>query len=176
MSSRRLIYGLVPVCLLVAALVGLASLISSGAEAAASTDPPPAARFSIVVNGEEIASFSELAGIASGYETEYLSVDQKETVLTVPARHTPPSVTLKRGLTSDVALWDWHADAIQNGSRAWKDAGLVMYDVEGRPVARFHLLNAWPSKLEVGELSAGGQEVAMETVTIVCERLQRVRV
>jgi phage tail-like protein len=169
------IYALVVLCLLVAAAVGLvASPVSSGAGVLSSTDPVTAARFAIVVDGQQVAAFSELQALTSGYETEDIDVDQKETILTVPTKHRPPSVILKRGLTSDRALWDWHADAIQNGSRAWRDAELVMYDYEGRPVARFTMINAWPSKLEVDTLSSGGQAVAMETLTLACERLERV--
>jgi hypothetical protein len=34
--------------------------------------------------------------------------------------------------------------------------------------------HAWPAKIEIGALKAGASEVLMETVTIVCESLQRV--
>jgi phage tail-like protein len=71
-------------------------------------------------------------------------------------------------------LSDWHDDAIQNGSRAWKDADIIMFDQTAQPLARWHLVNAWPSKYAVDTLAAGGQEVAMETVTFVSERLVRV--
>lgn len=57
---------------------------------------------------------------------------------------------------------------------ARKSASLVMYSSDGTPVARYYLQNAWPSKLEVGALRAGSSEVLMETVTLVCEHLQRV--
>ena len=42
------------------------------------------------------------------------------------------------------------------------------------PVARYHLENAWVSKIEIGALKAGASEVLMETVTIACETLQRI--
>jgi hypothetical protein len=48
-----------------------------------------------------------------------------------------------------------------------------MYDVDGKPVARYHLANAWPSKIAFGGV-ASRSGVAMETVTIVAERIQRV--
>ena len=59
-------------------------------------------------------------------------------------------------------------------SAARKNASLVMYDYEGKPVARYHLTNAWPSKIEIGALKAGASEVLIETVTIVAERIERV--
>jgi hypothetical protein len=39
---------------------------------------------------------------------------------------------------------------------------------------RYHLENAWRAKLEIGALRA--DSVLMETVTIVCDNLQRVSV
>ena len=57
---------------------------------------------------------------------------------------------------------------------ARKSCSLIMYNYDGAPVARYHLENAWPSKLEVSALKAGASEVLMETVTIVCEHIQRV--
>ena len=57
---------------------------------------------------------------------------------------------------------------------ARKSCSLVMFDADGKPVARYHLENAWPCKIELGALKAGASEVLMETVTIVCEHIQRV--
>jgi phage tail-like protein len=66
-----------------------------------------------------------------------------------------------------------------------KSATLVMYDYDGKPVARYHLVNAWPSKIETGGLESGTGKVAVETlelahegflemVTIVAEKIERV--
>jgi phage tail-like protein len=49
-----------------------------------------------------------------------------------------------------------------------------MYNYDGQPVARYHLENAWPSKMEIGGLRAGSSEVLMETVTITTESIQQV--
>jgi phage tail-like protein len=51
-----------------------------------------------------------------------------------------------------------------------------MYDVTGDPVVRYHLTNAWPSKLEIGALKAGASSALTETVTLVAEFIQRVSV
>jgi phage tail-like protein len=96
--------------------------------------------------------------------------------LKLPAKRTPPTVTLERGLTSDTALWAWREAALAGAAGGRKGADLVMFDAEGTPVARYHLEQAWPSKLEIGALEAGASEVLMETVTIVCEKIQRVSV
>jgi phage tail-like protein len=140
-------------------------------------DALTAARFSVTIDGYEIASFSELQGITTEVEpVTFLESTDKEVILKqLPGRATPGKVTLKRGKNSSMELWAWH-EAVLNGNivAARKSCSLVMYNYDGAPVARYHLENAWPSKLEVGGLKAGASEVLMETVTIVCERIQRV--
>ncbi len=82
---------------------------------------------------------------------------------------------LKRGKNSSMELWGWHESVLSgNMAAARKSCSLVMYNVDGKPVARYHLEHAWPSKIEIGALKAGASEVLMETVTMVCEHIQRV--
>jgi len=136
-----------------------------------------AARFSITIDGYEIASFSELQGITTSVEVvDYLSSSDKGLVLKkLPGKRNPPTVVLKRGKNNSMELWGWHeAVLFGNMAQARKSCSLVMYNVEGKPVARYHLENAWPAKIEIGSLKAGASEVLMESVTIVCEHIQRV--
>jgi hypothetical protein len=49
-----------------------------------------------------------------------------------------------------------------------------MYNTHGTPVARYHLENAWPAKIEIGAMKVGASKVLMETVTLTCERIERV--
>ena len=55
-------------------------------------------------------------------------------------------------------------------------ARLVIKSADGKPVARYDLENAWPSKLEISGLKAGSSEVLTETMKLVCDRIQRVAV
>ena len=174
MSFRRLIYGFVSVLLVVAAAVGvIASPASSGSGALASANQATASHFAIVVNGQQLGLFAQLVGLTSGFETSQLEVNLGGSTpkLELPVKQTPPAATLTKGLTTNLELSDWHADAIQNGSRAWKDADIIMFDQTAQPVAKWHLVNAWPSKYEVDTLSAAG---GLETVTFVSERMVRV--
>jgi phage tail-like protein len=140
-------------------------------------DAITAARFSIVIDGYQIASFSELIGISTEVEpVELLESTEKEVMLKkLPGKRKPPTLTLKRGKNQSMELWLWH-EAVLMGDimAARKSCSLVMYATDGTPVARYHLEMAWPSKLEVGALKAGASEVLMETVTLVCEHIQRV--
>ncbi|MCI0687903.1 MAG: phage tail protein [Sporichthyaceae bacterium] len=141
------------------------------------SDAITAARFSVTIDGYEIASFAELAGIITEVEpVDFLeSTDQEVVFKKLPGTRKPPTIILKRRMNAGMELWAWH-EAVMNGDivAARKSASLVMYNTEGKPVARYHMENAWPAKIEIGALKAGASEVLMETVTIVCERLQRV--
>ena len=130
-------------------------------------------RFSLTIDGVEIAAFSALVGILSEEPDDAIGALLKK----LPGKRTPPTVTLRRGLTADLQVATWH-DSVVNARAgdAKRNATLEMYDASGKPVARYHLENAWPSKVEVSALQAGSGEVLMETVTLACDRLQRVGV
>jgi phage tail-like protein len=145
----------------------MVAVLTAVTPAAFAQDPITAARFSITVDGYEIASFSELAGIT----TEVEPVD--------PSRGAPRTrglVQLSRALSNeDEAMAAWH-EAVLNGDiiSARKSVRLVAYNRAGKPVLRYHLENAWPKKLEISSLTAGASQQLLETVTIVSERIQRV--
>jgi phage tail-like protein len=140
-------------------------------------DAITAARFSIVIDGYQIAAFSELVGITTEVEpVELMESTEKEVLLKkLPGKRKPPTLTLKRGKNQSMELWLWHQAVLEGDIiAARKSCSLVMYSTDGKPVARYYLEEAWPSKVEIGALKAGASEVLMETVTLVCESIQRV--
>jgi hypothetical protein len=145
MSLRSPLVGALAVFALVAAM----SQPLARAQTAAT-----AARFSLVVDGVEIAQFAEAPDL-----------DQAAALKKLPGKRKPPTLTLKRGKNQSMEMLAWHAP---------KDATLVMYNVDGTPVARYHLEQAWPSKLEVGALAAGTSDVAIDSVTLVCASIEPV--
>jgi phage tail-like protein len=144
---------------------------------AGSEDPITASRFSIVIDGYPIAAFSELKGITTEVKAvEHLESTEKELVLKkVPGKPDPPMVELVRAKCTDMALWAWHEAVLQGDIiAARKSCSLVVHGPDGKPVARYHMQNAWPSMVKVSAMKAGDNAVLMETVTLVCEHLQRV--
>jgi phage tail-like protein len=141
------------------------------------TDAITAARFAIVINGYEIASFSELQGINAEVEpVTYLeSSDQAVVHNKLLGKVKPPQVTLKRGMNGSLELWAWH-EQVRKGimDAARRSCSLTMYNAEGKAVAKYWLEKAWPSKIEIGAMKAGATTVVYETVTLTCEQLQRV--
>jgi phage tail-like protein len=145
--------------------------------ALAAGDAITASRFSIVIDGYQIASFSELVGIVSEVEPVELmeSTDKEIRIAKLPGKNKPPMLTFKKGKDQSMEMWLWH-EAVRAGDiiAARKSCSLVMYSTDGKPVARYYLEKAWPSKVEISALKAGASEVLMESVTLVCEHIQRV--
>ena len=147
--------------------------------AAGSVDPLTAARFALVIDGTEIATFTELQGLTSEVEVaEYSATSDKEVVLKrLPGKAKPPSVTLKGWYDDTPTLWAWHVAARSQGlTVARQSCALVMFGADGKPVARYHLEGAWPSKIEIAGLKAGATERLQQTVTLVAEAIQRVAI
>ena len=142
--------------------------------------PISAARFSISIDGYEIGSFSELAGISSQVETvDYVPSGRNETILLdrFAARRTQTAIKLIRPRSTDPRIGAWHLAAGRNRAASLKTCALRMFDYQGKPVARYHLEQAWPSKIDIGGLTRGpGRSGQSETVTITCEFMHRVGV
>jgi phage tail-like protein len=134
-------------------------------------DAIAAARFSLTIDGVEIAQFSELVGITSEVEPDDLA---GLLLKRLPGKRKPPTITLRRAMTSDTRLASWHESGRDaKATEVRKAASLVMYNPAGEPVARYHLENAWVPKIEIGALKAGTSEVLYETVTISGDTIQR---
>lgn len=180
MKSRTLLAVLAG-AILVAGAVGAWTSASQGATAQAgdSGEALTAARFELTIDGHSLASFSELGGLVSGFEREDLEVVTREgdTEVVLPGKRKPPTVTLKRGMTRNIEMAAWHELVLLGDVAATrKNVTLTMLDAKGDPVARWHLTNAWPSKIEIDELKAGDSSPLLETVTMTCEFMQRISV
>jgi len=55
-----------------------------------------------------------------------------------------------------------------------KNGSVVLRSYDGSEVARYNFFNAWISKISMGTLKAGSNEVLMEEASLVCESLERV--
>jgi phage tail-like protein len=134
-----------------------------------------AARFYLsfdAANSREV-TFSELSGIVSEVEaTEYMSSGVNGVTLGKQfGKNKPPSVTLKRGVDQDLTLWNWHQDVLAGIQTARRGCTLTLCDSSGVPKQVYNLLNAWPTKLSISGMKAGGSETAIAEVTLTCEQI-----
>ncbi|HWE57101.1 MAG TPA: phage tail protein [Acidimicrobiales bacterium] len=141
-------------------------------------DAITASRFTISIDGYEIAQFSELTGITTEVDVVEFQENTSNAAAILkklPGKKKAPTIVLKRGKNMSVDMWTWH-ESVLNGdiAAARKSGSIVMYAYDGSPVARYHFENGWPAKISVGGLKAGANDVLMEEVTIVCEHIMRV--
>jgi phage tail-like protein len=132
--------------------------------------------YQIEIDGITLASFKEVSGLSA----EIQPIEHKENkpggipiIKKLPGARKWGDVTLKRGKTDEPGWWKWIKE-VQDGKidGARRNASVVLYDYERGEKARFNLFNAWPSKVSVGSLQAGGNEIAIEECTIVHEGLE----
>jgi phage tail-like protein len=138
------------------------------------TDPYLASNFRVEIQGIPTASFSEVSGL----EVEIAAIEYRNgndtpgSVRKLPGFNKVADVTLKRGITQDLSLWNWINSVIQ-GNASRQDVSIVLQDELHNDVARWNLFNAWPCKWSGPALNAKSNEVAMETLVICYERLER---
>jgi phage tail-like protein len=179
MKRRTLLSVLVVGALAAVAVAGAAFATSNRSMPAVPPEDSSVVSFGLTAGGQDIGLFRDLVTMSSGADPATLvnTAGDRNVKTLLPAKRPPDFVVLSHGLTSSTEIQAWH-DLVLDGNVAGarKDAVLTLYDSAHQPVARYHLENAWPSKVELGELESGTTQVVMETVTIVCERIQRVSV
>lgn len=131
-----------------------------------------ASKFNISIDGQDIASFSELSGINSEVEpAEYMYCDKNGAFFHTKqfGKTKPPTITLKRGMDDNNKLWAWHQAAVGGLPTARTTCQLQLFDASGKPVTTYTLENAWVTKLEIAGVGAGKSDVIMMTVTLTCD-------
>jgi phage tail-like protein len=138
------------------------------------TDPFRAYNFKLLVNNVTEGHFTEVSGL--GVQVERISYREAGTnsvVRAVPGRVTYPAVTLRYGLTSATELWDWLMTAVE-GRVNRRNVSVVMLDSGGATeVLRWNLLNAWPQDWYGAPLDAMSRALAIETLVLAHEGMQR---
>lgn len=135
------------------------------------------ASFKIEAEGK-IAVFSELGGISSEVEQiDYMEAGERGPMYgRFIGKAKPPIVVLKRALSmgpDTTWIWLWHTQARHGVAGAYKltTLGLCPADRPGEPVKTYVLSNAFPAKVEIAGMKAGGTEVVIQTVTLYCDEI-----
>lgn len=89
----------------------------------------------------------------------------------LPGLHHVSDVTLKRGITGDLSLWEWVQRTLV-GDPDRRAVQIRLIDARAEPVLSFRLHEAWPVAFTGPTLVAGGSQVAVETLVLCHERLE----
>lgn len=142
-------------------------------------DPLISAWFGVEFQGEVVGAFRECTGLGSQNDVvEYKASGQmgQYIIKKVPGRLKWNNITLKRGITDAMDLWQWRKQVEQGQvAQARRNGSVVMYNQDGAEMARWNFINAWPSKLSGPSANASNNEVAIEEIELTTEGYERVR-
>ncbi len=138
----------------------------------ARTDPYKNFKFRVEIDGLASAGFSECTGL----ESEVGCIEYREggdhLTRKLPGLHKVGDITLKRGVTKSTELWEWHKNIV-NGVSNRRSGAIILMDDDGTEVVRWHFVDGFPRKYEGPRFIAKGNDVAIETLVICCERIER---
>jgi phage tail-like protein len=139
----------------------------------ARVDPFLSGNFLVEISGITASAFSEVSGLDASIDViDYRTGDSAEnTPEKLPGLNRYSNVTLKRGFTSDISLWNWINSAL-TGSVVRATVQITLRDQVDNPVWMWQLRNAWPCRWSGPLLVANSSDVAIETLEIAHERLE----
>jgi phage tail-like protein len=150
--------------------------------------PIPTSRFYVEFDGytdKLVKSVSEVTftGKTKGHEKPLASTKGGKTLWqsTSSGFEENPNVTIEAYLTEgDMDFYNWMKASMpksEGGEGKWrenrKNGSIVAYDSGDEEVLRWNLTNAWIKSYKVSDFSADSEDLAVETLEIVCEQINR---
>ena len=136
-------------------------------------DPYAGYNFAVELDGITRAGFRECSGLensqAAGTYRE--GTDRNLGSRKIPGLVTHSDVTLSRGVTSDDKLWEWRQKAMK-GAVERHDISITLLDDTGAARITWNLFACWPTTWTGPSMNATTDEVAIEQLTITCERVE----
>jgi phage tail-like protein len=142
---------------------------------AARNDPFAAFNFLVEIDNIAKAAFSEVSGLA----VEVAAIDYREgsdsrlNVRKLPGLAKYSNIVLKRGFTTDLSLWKW-IKSVLDGNVQRANVAITLLNDQRQAVVRWQVREAWPCKYEGPDLNAKDNAIAIETLEICHEGLERV--
>ncbi len=130
-------------------------------------------RFYIEIESQVRASFTECSGLGVNIKKEtYLEggVNDQQRIVLGHAEFT--DVTLKRGMTDDLAFWGWITFALTGTRSSRRNVNILLFNQAGETMMCWTLIGAIPISWKAPGFQADGNSVAIEEVTLAYEGLQ----
>jgi phage tail-like protein len=137
--------------------------------------PDPYLNFNFLVEIQGIirAGFHQLSGLDATIDViEHREGGENTTTRKLPGITKHSNIQLRRGMTADTKLHDWHRRVVE-GATERHNASVIVLDRAGQEVARWDIYRAWPTKYQGPDFNAEGNDVAIELLELAHEGLQR---
>lgn len=136
-------------------------------------DPYRGFNFLVEIDGITQAGFQEVSGLdASTDPVDYREGSDPNHVRKLTGLNKFSPITLKRGITDSDELWKWRKTVI-DGKPTRKNGSIILLDESGAERLRWNFANAWPSKWTGPAFNATSTAVAVETLEITHEEVQK---
>jgi len=138
------------------------------------TDPFASFNFRLEINGIVKAGFSEVTGLnAESNVIEYREGTDGLNARKLPGLIKYGNVTLKRGVTDDPEIFTLFKQVIDGDVTRDDSMSIVLLDEKRNEAVRWNLRSAWPSKWMGPDLKANANEIAIESLEIAHEGVER---
>jgi phage tail-like protein len=140
----------------------------------AANDPFRAFNFKLEIAGLTEGHFTECSGLGVKVTPiKYREAGNNQVVRNIPGPVEYAAVTLRYGLTESSILWNWMLTAVR-GSVERRNVSIILLDSQGTSeVMRWNLIDAWPSEWVGAPLDALNHEIAIESLTLVFDSMER---
>jgi phage tail-like protein len=147
--------------------------------ASRNTDPLVGFHFRLDVSGAVTGFFTEVGGLGSETEIiEHKVVNDNgiDLVQKIPGRLKWGDISLKRGITDVMDMWNWRK-MVEDGDivGARKNGSIMMMNQSLEIIAQWDFVNGWPSKVTGPQLQSDSNAFGVEEMTIVHEGITRVK-
>ncbi|MFL6332169.1 MAG: phage tail protein [Pyrinomonadaceae bacterium] len=137
------------------------------------TDPFASFNFKLEIEGITVAGFSEVTGLNQESNViDYREGQEPITPRKLPGLNKFGNITMKRGISPDLSVYNWRK-TVTDGDIERRNASIVLHNEKHEEVVRWNLVNAWPSKYVGPDLKANANEMAIESIELTHEGVER---
>ncbi len=137
-------------------------------------DPYLAFNFLVEIDGLQVGGFNEVEGLHLKIETiTYCEGGGGGTVYHLAGEPRYGCVTLSRGMTTSMDLWDWVLKTVE-GEIVPRQVSIVLRNIDPElEETRWNLANAWPREWKAGCFNALKSAFSIESLSLVFGSIKR---
>jgi phage tail-like protein len=135
-------------------------------------DPYGIAHFQVEIDGLRESGFLNVSGLEGRVEVEEYREGGDFGLRKAPGNVTYSNVVVRRGMTSSMELWEWW-ERVRDGDVDRRNISIRLLDDRREVVARWQVHQAWPVRYTAPDLNAESDDVAIETLELTHEGIDR---
>ena len=157
-----------------AAKGGITTADKAGAMVLSEYDHQGGFRFSVELGGIKAGAFRAVDGLSATVELIEYQGGGDMSARQIPGRPKVAPIVLKKGYVNTAILWDG-MKATMEGEFKFENVSVILLDDSGQEeLARYNLMETWPSRWAGWQLDANGSNAMVEEMELQVRSLERV--